>query len=681
MKKTISNYFWIAIAFLILGKIFSVWFVSPKIIGGDWPTFYREFLAQQRIFPTLWSTYRGLGGAVTPVLNLETLQAFLIVPWVNWLGLPWEIVYKIGWFGLFLVLGIVSSLVLSRTFFIGLNRRWVQAMAVLFYLTNTYVLMLVSGGQMGVALAYALFPLVLAQFMQLGNYVLLEKKLVPIGILTAGLSLSLEIIFDLRFAYLVMVAVFLYWLFLVIGEPLHRNPFEKGTKLHLRMIAVSAAVPVILAALLNAFWLLPTVATASRTVSELGAIYTSSSAVPFFSFADFSHALSLLHPNWPENIFGKVYFLQPEFLVIPLIAFASLLFTGKRRFFALLGLVGVFLAKGANEPLGGVYLWLFDHVPGFVMFRDPTKWYVFIATSYAILVPAAVEMFTDFIQKKFVKKKVLSLVGFMTRLAVVILWIVLIRQALIGTLGGTLQIHDVPKEYTELANGIARQPDFFRTLWVPKQSRFSPVSDLHTSFASEFISSASTAAEFVERFDTSATQGYLEELAFKYVMIPYDVFGEIFLDDRHYDPKQRQEWERYLDTIKWLKKVSAGNITVYETTKHHDHFWLSDGTILGYRMQSPDRYEVTLATQTSVTLYFSERFHPGWQARFGNQIIAGKKTPSGLNSFVMPGGFTGDVQVFFYPEVYAVWGRIVSIVTLAGVAIFVILLLRKRRSL
>lgn len=400
--------------------------MSPEIIGGDWPTYSLEFLQEQKFFPPLWSSYRGVGGAVTLVLNSETFQAFLVVPWVNWLGLPWSLVYKVGVFGLFLVLGIVSSLALSRTIFLGPNRCWAQAMTVLIYITNTYVMMLLSGGQMGVALAYALFPLVLSQFITLGKSVLLENKLVMREILTAGLLLSLEVVLDVRFVYLSAVAIIIYWLFLVYLRLFETHSIEKRRILNLPLIAVSVIIPISLAILLNAFWLLPTTATASRTVSELGAIYTSSSAVPFFSFADFSHALSLLHPNWPENLFGKTYFLQPEFLVLPILAFASLLFVGQRTeskkqiadsreqiaenrqqivFFVLLALVGAFLAKGANEPFGGVYLWLFDHVPGFVMFRDPTKWYVLIAISYSILVPFSLEGVVDWLTRRTDSKK------------------------------------------------------------------------------------------------------------------------------------------------------------------------------------------------------------------------------------------------------------------------------------
>lgn len=688
MKRKIFYYrcLWIAVVLLIFGKIFSSWFVSPEIIGGDWPTYSLEFLHEQRIFPPLWSSYRGVGGAVTPVLNLETFQSFLVVPWVNWLGLPWSVVYKVGWFGLFLVLGAVSSFTLSRTILFGLKRNWVHALSVLIYGTNTYILMLVSGGQMGVALAYALFPLVLSQFITLGRGVIWENKLAMREMLTAGLLLSLEVVLDVRFVYLSAVAITIYWLFLVYRRLFETHSIEKRRILNLPLVAVSVIIPISLAILLNAFWLLPTAATASRTVSELGAIYTSSSAVPFFSFADFSHALSLLHPNWPENLFGKTYFLQPEFLIMPLLAFGSFLTISKIKdqksnlYFTLLALLGAFLAKGANEPFGGIYIWLFERIPGFVMFRDPTKWYVLIAVSYSVLIPWAIAQFSELLSSQ--KLNILSrTTNYLLLAAFLVFWLFTIREATLGKLGGTFAKRNIPKEYVELANFIARQSDFFRTLWLPKQPRFSPVSDLHPAFGSEFISIASTAAGFIQQFDRPDIQGRLEELAVKYVVIPFDALGEIFLTDRRYDQSERQDWERHLDAVGWLQKVSSGSITVYETRFHKNHFWMAAGNVSDYRMLSSGRYEVSLATDAPSVLYFSEGFHPDWRARLGQVTIASTRTLSGLNSFVIPMGFTGDIQIFFYPDVYAKWGRMLSIATLVGLAIFAILLqLHDRRK-
>ena len=81
-----------------------------------------------------------------------------------------------------------------------------------------------------------------------------------------------------------------------------------------------------IAVLLNLYWVLPLLMLKENTLDALGSAYTTVGALRFFSFADFSHSLSLLHPNWPENLFGKTYFLQPEFLLLPMLAFSSLLF-------------------------------------------------------------------------------------------------------------------------------------------------------------------------------------------------------------------------------------------------------------------------------------------------------------------------------------------------------------------
>src|SRR5207247_1280407 len=87
----------------------------------------------------------------------------------------------------------------------------------------------------------------------------------------------------------------------------------------------------------------------------------------------------------------------PEFLVIPIFAYSGLLFLKNAKkprvllSFAFIGLVGAFLAKGANEPFGILYLWLFDHFPGFIMFRDPSKFYLLVAIAYSILITFSLE--------------------------------------------------------------------------------------------------------------------------------------------------------------------------------------------------------------------------------------------------------------------------------------------------
>ena len=74
--------------------------------------------------------------------------------------------------------------------------------------------------------------------------------------------------------------------------------------------------------------------------------------------------------------------------------------SNKRKivFFAFLGLTGSFLAKGMNGPFGEAYAFLFKYFPGFVMFRDPTKWYLLVILSYSILIPFVLSQIVQLIR-------------------------------------------------------------------------------------------------------------------------------------------------------------------------------------------------------------------------------------------------------------------------------------------
>jgi hypothetical protein len=219
----------------------------------------------------------------------------------------------------------------------------------------------------------------------------------------------------------------------------------------------------------------------------------------FLSFADFPHALSLLHPNWPENLFGKVYFLQPEFLVIPILAFSALLYREKKiRFFSLLALIGVFFAKGINEPLGGIFQWMFVHIPGFVMFRDPTKFYLYTAIGYSVLIPTVLRK----LNKKFVY------------VLFVLFWFFTLRGFQVRTM-------QLPQEYMQLKNILVSDAIPSRTLWIPAKENFAYFSDTHPLLTS--------------------TESASVDPSVKYIIVPMDVGKKIFLNDYTFDPSLREK--------------------------------------------------------------------------------------------------------------------------------------------
>lgn len=376
---------------LVILIIFRPWFSQDLLSGGDWIYLFPKAIEEITPFSAWDSTFNGMGQSIIPTLwhqsySFTALKAGSI--------LPWFLYERIFWFIPYIVFSSFSSYLLFNRIF---RNKFLSLFSSFIYLINTYSLMLVSGGQMGVALAYSFFPFLAYFYLRT-----IKERLLIRNSLICGLALSLLIVFDLRIGYVSQVFVGL----LVIWVTVFNRRFRDFPA----VIFYIFIIPGILTILLHAFWLLPLVILGQNPTESFAKIYSTIEAVKFFSFANFENSFSLLHPNWPENIFGKTYFMRPEFILLPILAFSSLLFLNKFKnlkekryvlFFSLLGLIGAFLAKGANEPFGEIYIWLFENFPGFVMFRDPTKWYVLIAISYSILIPYSIEKIYILLKEKF----------------------------------------------------------------------------------------------------------------------------------------------------------------------------------------------------------------------------------------------------------------------------------------
>ena len=105
---------------------------------------------------------------------------------------------------------------------------------------------------------------------------------------------------------------------------------------------------------------------------------------------------------------------------------------------------------------------MFAHVPGFVMFRDPTKFYTLVALSYSVLIPYSIWRMYDWINAKvkspaFVKTMAgkQNLLPNLFLILNTLYLILLIRPVWMGELGGTFKSKEVPREYLELKNFIA----------------------------------------------------------------------------------------------------------------------------------------------------------------------------------------------------------------------------------
>ena len=112
-------------------------------------------------------------------------------------------------------------------------------------------------------------------------------------------------------------------------------------------------------------------------------------------------------PYYPYARFYDEPILLFLSFLIPLLVFVTLLFKRsefKVGFFGFLALAGLFLSKGTAEPLGFIYRWLWENVPGFWVFREPfSKFSPVTMFAYSVLIGLAV----DFVYLKITSLRIM----------------------------------------------------------------------------------------------------------------------------------------------------------------------------------------------------------------------------------------------------------------------------------
>lgn len=537
--------------FILIFLGFKAWFLPGVITGGDLWYFSPSMYGNHSLIPFSWVFFAGNGFGGPSVL-FSAVNFVFAVPFFfgKHVGVSWDILERFFILFPFLILAGAAPAIFTKKIF---PKNTLFFISSLIFLFNTYILMLVSGGLVVIGIAYSLIPLTFLLFIKILSSE--KNKLFLFYSLTLGLVLGIQSILDMRVTYVTFSGLLT---FLLVDSLL-----EKRVLKSLKLFLFGIIVPAFTSILINAFWIIPAILTGSNSFKSLGDAYTSTASVKFFSFATFENSISLLHPNWPENIFGKIYFQRPEFLLLPIIAFGSLFFVKKENKKIILpltavSLLGSFLAKGANEPFGAVYLFLFEKIPGFLLFRDPTKWYMLVAVSFAILIP-----FTLF---ELYKK--IGRFGFIAPLAFTFYFIFLINPLFLGKLPGTFQTSGVPKEYISFEHYLSLQQSFSRTLWIPNPSRFSYFSPNHPEVSGDLYFKKNNPLDMIKGLSINSLT-LLGNKGVRYIIIPSDTRGEIFIKDRKYSEKEYKDSVVFISKNKNLKEIKGfGRLKIYE-----NYFW------------------------------------------------------------------------------------------------------------
>lgn len=254
------------------------------------------------------------------------------------------------------------------------HRGLAVGMATVLFTVNPFVYERMASGQVYVVMGYTLLPVLLALAVR------------PLGSLVAtaalgGLVLTLAIALSVHYLYIAGLLLVI----VVAGHLAFRQyrPVKAGAG-----IAGCGAV-------LNLYWLVP----AAHATLTMRSPVTRLDLVAFRTAADPVVGLAV-------NVAGLYGFWRPGPPLVkdqvsgwPILLLAMLVVAGfglwqlcarggqAGRAVALscaaAGIAGLLLAMGAQGPTGGVYSWLFEHLPGFKVMREADKFAALLALAYA----------------------------------------------------------------------------------------------------------------------------------------------------------------------------------------------------------------------------------------------------------------------------------------------------------
>ena len=654
--------------------LFYRFFLSTHLfVAHDWPLLFMD----SRNFSPFWAIswdYMGAGGVGGPAFKTLwiDLYANFVYAVSNTINLPWWLSQRIFWILPFISISLFSSYKFSGLF---IKNQLFRVLSIVIFSFNTYILMILGGGQFGVAFAYGLSPLVLFFLFRL------FKETNINNLILSSFFTGLIIALDPRISILVFGVAAFWYLFAVSDFTFRKIKY---------IILI-----LLIAGLLNSYWIFPIlVAFLNNSLSQSVSSYFSLEGVNFLSFAALENSISLLHPNWPENIFGKVYFFRPEFLILPILAFSAL-FKPKKEilFFASLALIGIFLAKGTNDPFGQIYSLLYQYIPGFSIFRDSTKFYLLIALSFSVLIPYSIGNIAELVKSKIPaspagrknqKSKIQSKYqifnfSYVFLIFTILYLIFLLRPAWSGELTGVFKPKKIPEEYVRLNTNLyyssqSSDSKFSRSLWVPRRQKY--------GYFDPSIPAADSEVLFKGRDISRVTEEELHSLSIRYIIVPSDPDVEIFLKDRKYDNNLR---EKTIKSVEKLPGLDGGfdsrQIKVYQTYSQSERFWnpqspdLERAFLIFWSFVNPSEYSVRVeSAEKGDLVVFSEGFDRNWVAKGSDFEIKSTEFENRLNSFILSKDGSYSFKVFYQPQRWVNIGLIISILTLSGLIIWKIMI-------
>lgn len=526
-------YIYFLALFLPAVLVFKAVFLPSTLVSGDAPYLFitgmREFLGNAQT----WNEWGNVLGGINAALWLYPINfLYGLVGAIPIFGNDFAI--RLIFVLPAILLSFAGSIVFAR--FLKLSNT-VTLFTALLYTLNTYFLLLLDGGQVGVALAYGIFPLTL----------LWVKKLIDKpsanNFFLALLIFNIHIHTDIRIAAMALLTSLVWKTFELIGSK--QKPSTKSALGGVLLVGASL--------FLNAYWLYPLLSLGSLELNT---------AVSNLQLTSLLNSLTLFQPHWPGNEFGVVSPPPWFFLLLPIIwIIGQVVSPNKKTLPLVLTLLTFgFLAKGTTPPLGFLYEEFLTKVPFASFFRDSTKFFPPLILLTGILVGESVKHFSKY-RNKLVSKTMPVLIY--TYL------LLLISPALFGQLNGALSSIPLEKDYQIVADNVSSESGEFRTAWFPLKPPFAYYTNKQPALDARYLVNKRPIASLnVGTFDSfNFLNSPLADEWLELFNIKYLFFNR---SEKAQSDKKQEEWNSLISRIeenKEIKKVDWGtNLKAYELT-------------------------------------------------------------------------------------------------------------------
>jgi hypothetical protein len=187
---------------------------------------------------------------------------------------------------------------------------------------------------------------------------------------------------------------------------------------------------------------------------------------------------------------------------------------------------------------------------------------VLIALSYSVIIPFSLKKISEKINTVLKVFKVESILFVLFLL----IWGFLIRESFLGQLSGTFKPHQVPQSYRELKGYLVSDQANGAVLWFPSTSPFSFYSQNHPAIDSSAVFGNVAPSAISSFLESAKAKQLLKKENVKYIVVPQDSEGKLFVEDRKYSEKEYQNTVKSLEKIPYLMVAKEfGKIVVFRT--------------------------------------------------------------------------------------------------------------------